>query len=141
LHSPYYHPTPKEMWRYWPYQVRAGKEQPMRSGSAIVITAMPAVMLHPLAVGAVGPDPNLKARSYIVSLVQAMDQCTFSITNVGGVAACSPSNSSTDGTPFTSGKVGIRNRTTSSQVKMSLKSSAATPPGALAGKSIHLEIV
>src|SRR5437867_11036928 len=113
----------------------------MKTGIAIALVALGAVIVQPLRLEAAGPDPNLKATRYSTSLVEAMDQCTFSITNVGGVAACSPSNSSTDGTPFTSGKVGIRNRTTSSQVKMSLKSSTATPPGALAGKSIHLEIV
>jgi len=113
----------------------------MKAGIAILFVALGAVIVRPLGVGAVGPDPNLKARIYSSNLVQAMDQCTFSITNVGGVAACAPSNSSTDGTHFTTGRVSIRNRSVSSQVKMSLKSSAATPPGALAGKSIHVMIV
>ena len=113
----------------------------MKRGIAIALVALGAVIVQPLGARAVGPDPNLKARSYSTAMVQAMDQCTSAITNVGGVGACAPSNSSTDGTPFTSGNVSIRNRSTSSQVKMLLKSSAATPPGALAGKSIHLVIV
>src|SRR5216684_834490 len=103
-------------------EVRTRKRQPMKAGIAIVVIALGAVIVEPLRLEALGPDPNLKARSYSTALVQAMDQCTSVITNVGGVGACAPSNSSTDGTPFTSGKVSIRNRSTSSQVRMSLKS-------------------
>src|SRR5436309_16068661 len=113
----------------------------MKAGIGVVVIALGAVIVGPLRLEALGPDPRLKARSYSTTLVQAMDQCMFAITTVGNVGACAPSNSSTDATPFTLGKVSIRNRSTSSQVKLLLRSSAATPPGALAGKSIHLVIV
>ena len=110
----------------------------VRLAIAIIILA---TALQPRHVSALGPDPHLKSRLYSTNLVQAMDQCMFAVTNVGGVGACPPSNSSTDGTPFTIGKFLIRNRSTSSQIRMSLGSSAATPPGALAGKSIHIVIM
>jgi len=113
----------------------------MKTGIAIALIALGAVLVEPLRLEAVGPDPNLKAIRYSTSLVQAMDQCTFSITNVGGVLACAPSNSSTDGTHFTTGKVLIRELSGGSQVVTALKSSAATPPAALAGKSIQTVIM
>src|SRR6185295_17321187 len=75
------------------------------------------------------------------NLVQAMDECPSSVTNVGGVAACTSSNSSTDGTPFTLGRVLIRARLGQTQVATTLKSSQASPSGALSGKTIHTVIV
>ena len=113
----------------------------MKTGIAIALVALGAVIVQPLRLEAAGPDPNLKAIRYSTNLVQAMDQCTFSVTNVGGVAACTPSNSSTDGTHFTTGKVLIRELSGGSQVVTALKSSAATSPGALAGKSIQTVIM
>ena len=113
----------------------------MKTGIAVALVALGGVIVQPLRLEAAGPDPNLKATRYSTSLVQAMDQCTFSVTNVGGVAACTPSNSSTDGTHFTTGKVLIRELSGGSQVVTALKSSAATPPAALAGKSIHTVIM
>ena len=79
----------------------------MKTGIAIALVALGAVIVQPLRLEAAGPDPNLKATRYGTSLAQAMDQCTFSVTNVGGVAACTPSNSSTEGA-FTGGKLLIR---------------------------------
>jgi len=112
----------------------------MKTGIAIVLVALGAVIAHPLRLEAAGPDPNLKATRYSTSLAQAMDQCTFSVTNVGGVAACTPSNSSTEGA-FTGGKLLIRSLSSGSQVVTSLKSSNTTPPAALAGKVIHTVIM
>src|SRR5881397_779670 len=113
----------------------------MKRGIAVAVVALGAFIVPPLRLEAAGPDPNLKATRYSTNLVQAMDKCTSSITNVGGVAACTPSNSSTDGTAFTSGKVIIREMSAGSQVITVLKSSGATPPGALAGKMIHTVIM
>jgi hypothetical protein len=112
----------------------------MKTAIAIALVALGAVIVRPLRLEAVVPDPNLKATRYSTSLAQAMDQCTFSITNVGGVAACMPSNSSTEGA-FTGGKLLIRARSSGTQVVTVLKSSTTTPPAALAGKTIHTVIV
>ena len=108
---------------------------------AIVAIAVGVALIHPLRLEAVGPDLNLRAVVYGTNLVQAMDQCTFSITNVGGVAACPQSNSSTDGTHFTIGRVTIRAMSGRGQVSTVLKSSRATPAGALANKLVHTMIV
>jgi hypothetical protein len=113
----------------------------VKTGIVIALVALGAAIVGPLPLNAAGPDPNLKATRYSTNLVQAMDQCPSSITNVGGVAACTPSNSSTDGTHFTTGKVLIRELSGGSQVVTALKSSAATPPAALAGKVIHTVIM
>ncbi len=95
----------------------------------------------PLRTGATGPDLGLKANLYSANLVQAMDQCTSAVTNVGGVGGCVPANSSTDGTDFTLGRVLIRARGGRSQVAIALRSSTATPPAALAGKTVHTVIM
>ena len=108
---------------------------------AFVAVALGVLVGQPVRVDAVGPDPNLRALVYNTNLVQAMDQCTFSITNVGGVAACTPSNSSTDGTHFTVGRVIIRAMTSRGQVATLLRSSKATPPAAFANKLVHTVIV
>jgi hypothetical protein len=113
----------------------------MKTRIAIAVVALGVIAVQPLRLEAAGPDPNLKASRYSTNLVQAMDQCTFSVTNVGGVAACSPSNSSTDGTHFTAGKIIIRLFGGGNQVVTILKSSGATPPAALANKSIHTVIM
>ena len=105
------------------------------------LAAFTALLVQPLRLDAAGPDPNLRAQIYSSNLVQAMDQCTSAVTNVGGVGACPPGHSSTDGTPFTAGRVRIKSNSGRSQVTTTLKSSSATPPGALAGKSIHTVIM
>jgi len=64
----------------------------MKTRLAIGAVALGAVIVQPLRLEASGPDPSLKANRYATNLVQAMDKCTSSITNVGGVAACTPSN-------------------------------------------------
>src|SRR5437899_4446891 len=113
----------------------------MKTGIAVALVALGGVIVQPLRLEAAGPDPNLKATRYSTSLVQAMDQCTFSVTNVGGVAACTPSNSSTDGTHFTVGRVVIRSMGSKNQVITALTSSRATPPAALANKLVHTVII
>src|SRR5437867_1543783 len=113
----------------------------MNTRSLAILVAFAALFMQPLRVGAVGPDLNLKAMTYSANLVQAMDQCTFSVTNVGGVGACPQSNANTDGTHFTVGRVAIKSMASRNQVTTSLKSSRATPPGALANKLVHTRIV
>src|SRR5437870_13022816 len=99
----------------------------MKTGIAVALVALGGVIVQPLRLEAAGPDPNLKATRYSTSLVQPMDQCTSSVSNVGRVAACTPSNSSTDGTHFPTGKVLIRELSGGRQVVTALHSSAATP--------------
>ena len=113
----------------------------MNTRSLAIVTAFAALVMQPLRVEAVGPDFNLKAMTYSANLVQAMDQCTFSVTNVGGVGACPESNANTDGTHFTVGRVAIKSMASRNQVSTTLKSSRATPPGALANKLVHTRIV
>jgi len=107
----------------------------------IALVALGAAIVWPLHVRASGPDLNLKAQLYSANLVQAMDQCASAVTNVGGVGGCTPSNSSTDGTHFNLGRVLIRSRFGRSQVATALRSSSASPPGALAGKTVHVVIM
>src|SRR2546428_12970267 len=98
---------------------------PMKAGIAILVVALGAVIVQPLGVGAVGPDPNLKARIYSANLVQAMDQSTLSITNVGGGAACAPSKPPAARAPLPPGRATIRNRHGGSQGKNSFNSPTA----------------
>ena len=98
------------------------------------------IIMSPLRVDA-DPDPSLNAKSYRVSLVQAMDQCTNAVTNVGGVGACAASNTNTDGTRFSLGRIIVKNIEGDRQVQTLLKSNRTSPPAALAGKVIHTEIV
>ena len=113
----------------------------MLKSLAIVAVAVGALVMQPWRVEAVGPDLNLRAMTYSANLVQAMDQCTSAVTNVGGAGACPQSNSNTDGTHFAVGRVAIKSMASRNQVSTSLKSSRATPPGALANKSVHTRIV
>jgi hypothetical protein len=98
------------------------------------------IIVRPLRVDA-DPDPSLSAKGYRTSLVQAMDQCTTAVTNVGGVGACAASNTNTDGARFSLGRIIIKSIEGDRQVQTVLKSSRTSPPAALAGKVIHTEIV
>ena len=114
----------------------------MRTQTSLAATVtLAAMVVQPLSAGALGPDRNLSATMYRVALVQAMDQCLVTMTNIGGVGGCAPSNSNTDGTPFTKGSVVIRARNRRSQVTTILKSAMATPPHALANKLVHTVIM
>jgi len=113
----------------------------MRKSLAIVAVAVAALAIQSFRVEAVGPDFNLRAMTYSANLVQAMDQCSSAVTNVGGVGACPQSNANTSGTHFTVGRVVIKSMASRNQVATSLKSSRATPPGALGNKSVHTQIV
>ena len=114
----------------------------MKSSRLIgLIVTLAVIIGMPLPGGATGPDLGLKANLYSANLVQAMDQCTSAVTNVGGVGGCAPANTNTAGTDFTLGRVLIRARAGRSQVATALRSSTATPPAALAGKTLHTMII
>jgi len=87
------------------------------------------------------PDPKLSAKLFQSNMVQAMDECTSAVTNVGGVGACPTSNVDTDGTHFRMGKVAIKAAFGPRQVMTQIKSAGTTPPNALANRSLHTVIV
>ena len=112
----------------------------MRARQVVCGIAVCAVMMLPLTAAA-APDVNLKAKTYKTNLVTAMDECASAVTNVGGVGACPPSNATTDGTPFTIGRITIRASTSNRQVSTLIKSSSATPSAGLANRLIHTVII
>jgi hypothetical protein len=87
------------------------------------------------------PDPTLSAKLFASHLVQAMDECSSAVTNVGGVGACPTANVDTDGTHFRLGRVAIKANFGPHQVFTQLKSSGTTPPTALANHVVHTVIV
>src|SRR5687767_11137808 len=87
------------------------------------------------------PDPTLSARLFQSHLVQAMDECTVAVTNVGGVGACPTANVVTDGTRFRMGKIMIKANFGPRQVFTQIKSSGTTPPNALANRLLHTQIM
>lgn len=87
------------------------------------------------------PDPTLSAKLFQSHLVQAMDECTFGVTNVGGVGACPTANVDTDGTRFRTGRVMIKANFGPRQVFTQIRSSGTTPPNALANRLLHTVIV
>lgn len=112
----------------------------MRTFFVSGIVALGCFALLP-AVAAAGPDVNLTAKLYRSDLVQAMDECTSSVTNVDGVAACPESNVDTDGTHYRLGRIQIKPNLNDRQVMTVLKSSSANPQAALAGRIVHTVIV
>ena len=112
----------------------------MRTQTSLAATVtLAAMVVQPLCAGAI--DRNLFSPMYHSTLVQAMDQCMVTMTNIGGVGGCTPSNSNTtDGTPFTKGWVSIRAKSGRSQVTTVLRSAQTLPPHALANMTVHTVI-
>jgi hypothetical protein len=105
----------------------------MRFGTyAIATVTLAAMIVQRGGAHALGPDRNMYAPVYPSTLVQALDECPLTMTNVGGAEASSPSNSNTGGTRFTRGWVVIRAKSTWNQVATGLCSNSATPLDALA---------
>src|SRR6185295_7225877 len=65
-----------------------GATMKVRSVGIVAVALGALVVARPVPSDAVGPDVSLKANTYSANLVQAMDECPSSVTNVGGVAAC-----------------------------------------------------
>ena len=90
-------------------------------------------------------DSKLQASTFNTKLVQAMDACDTPTTTIGGLDACAPSNTTTDGTQFSVGKLLVKSKGGPSQVIAILKSSGNgddTPPPAndLAGKTVRVNL-
>jgi hypothetical protein len=120
--------------------MRLTEDNVMTKISLYTIVALGLALLLPPRVHA-DPDPRLNAKLFSSHLVQAMDECTSAVTNVGGVGACPTSNVDTDGTHLQMGRVVIKSNFGNRQVMTQLKSSSATPPAALANRLLHTVIV
>lgn len=92
-------------------------------------------------------DSKLQASTYKAKLVQAEDECVGSgTTTIGGIDACAPANTNTDGTHFTVGSLSVKSVAVSSQVLTILKSSGnadnmGNDKAALGGKTVRTRLV